>query len=282
VDIERRLAVVERLLLVPTAPQLSPSEGGIGTAVTFTGRHFDAAPLRILFGTVGVPPDSASATGAVARVPAGLTPAGVAVIVPVSVENEGGAATSPQPFRVLPNPVFVDPQFDPAIGTTGDRITLSGQNLNVAGLQVAFGGVAAPVVGTPTATVAVVTVPAGAVPAPGKTQTINLTVGAPGLPADTSDKSFTAVGPVPVPTMTAFAPTKGGAGTSITITGTNFDQPPVRVLFDTTSVNVPPAQITPTQISVAVPPGLTPRAVTLTVHTKGGDAVSITQFTITP
>jgi hypothetical protein len=295
-DVERRLSLVERLLLIPAfvtwnpqAPnQLAPTRGGINTTVTMNGRNFDVAPLVIRFGDqraeqVG----DASATQVVARVPAGLTPDGVPATVLVTLANEGGSATSQQAFTVLPNPVFVDGRipFDPATGLPGTKVTLSGFNFNVPGLRVMFGGVPADLVGTPTAIQAAVKVPDGLVPQGQPNQKVSLTVSAPNLDADISEQMFTAIAPVPAPTLgptgQQFTPSKGGAGTSIRIMGTNLDRQPVKVFFDATQVTPPAAQVTPTQITVALPAGLTPRKVNITVSTAGGNVTSTDQFEIT-
>ena len=210
----------------------------------------------------------------VARVPAGHA-SGAPVTVPVTVENEGGAATSPQPFRVLPNPVFVDPQFAPEAGTTGDRITLSGQNLNVAGLQVTFGGVAAPVwSGRPPRPARwSPSRPVRCRPLANKTQTINLTVGAPGLPTDTSAyKPFTTAGPVPVPTTDRVHAQQGPRGRRDRHHRHRLQPAPC------------PGAVRPDAGGRTRVPGHPdagqrggagrshPRAVPLTVRTKGGDA----------
>jgi hypothetical protein len=294
-DLERRLDLVERLLLIPAfvpfnpqAPnQLSPARGGIGTPVTLNGRNFDVAPLTIRFGDLtAVQQSPPSSSVAVARVPAGLTPDGVEARVKVTVGNEGGFSTSQQDFIVQPNPVFVDQgaQFDPTTGLPGSRVTLSGVNFNVPALRVAFGGIPATVLGTPSATQATVAVPDGLAPA-GQIQRVNISVGAPGLGTDSSDLQFTAIGPVPAPALGPpggqFAPVQGGGGTAVTIKGTNLERQPVTVAFDTTVVTPPPAQVTPTQITVALPAGLTPRKVFITVTTAGGSVVSTDQFTIT-
>jgi hypothetical protein len=288
-SIEQRVSRVERILLIPgfspdVTQQLSPVRGGIGTAVTLIGKNFDVAPMTVSFDGEVAPLDGPpSSTTVVVRVPPGLTPNGVTAVTRVSIRNEVGSVTSEQAFQVLANPVFRDDgvQFSPATGKAGDQVSLFGFNFNVPGLVVRFGGVQAPLVGTSTATSAVVTVPPDLVPAGRPTQKVTISVEAPGSQAGNSSQQFTANPSIPAPVIDGFSPAAGGGGTPVTIRGQNLNNPPIQVEFDGTKVTPQPAQVSATQIVVTLPSGLTPRTVSIAVSTSGGRAVSTSGFTIT-
>ena len=90
-DIERRLSLVEKTLLlpafvVPPAPQFVPKSGVINQAITLNGTNLNVGTPTVRFGDqqaqiVGTP----SGNQIVARVPGGLTPAGTSV--PVKVDG---------------------------------------------------------------------------------------------------------------------------------------------------------------------------------------------------
>ena len=82
-----------------------------------------------------------------------------------------------------------------------------------------------------------------------------------------------------VPTITSFAPTSGPIGTSVTITGTNFDATPANniVFFGATMATVSTA--TATELTVTVPVGATYQPITVLVN--GLVAYSATPFTVT-
>jgi hypothetical protein len=83
------------------------------------------------------------------------------------------------------------------------------------------------------------------------------------------------------PTTTSFTPTSGAVGTSVTITGTNFDPTPANnvVIFGATSATVTAA--TSTQLNVTVPIGATYAPITVLNTTTGLLAYSKSNFTPT-
>jgi gliding motility-associated-like protein len=89
--------------------------------------------------------------------------------------------------------------------------------------------------------------------------------------------SFTVTAP---PTITSFAPTSGTVGTSVTITGTNFDTTPANnaVAFNGTSATV--IASTATSITANVPVGATTGPITVTI--SGSTATSATNFIVCP
>lgn len=293
-DMERRLSLVERTLLlpafaVPPLPQLAPKNGVINQAITLNGTNFDVGTATVRFGDlpariVGTP----SASQIVARVPGGLTPAGTPVQVTVTAANAGGAVLSDDMFTVQPAPAFTDPggQFSPVHGTPGTQVTLEGFNFNAGTPQVQFAAVTAPVVGAPTATQIVVQAPSGLVPAGSTSADVKLTVTTT-QGSVVSDDTFRAELTIPAPVFVTspppapFSPKSGVSGQTITLFGQNFNFPPVTVMFDTVSaviVGSPSAD----QIAAQVPAGVitagTTRQVKITVTTAGGSATSTVNF----
>jgi hypothetical protein len=188
-DLERRLRLVELLLLTPafhaSPNQFNPKFGAPGANVTLSGRNFDVGAAEVSFGTttasiVGAPTSSQI----VARVPA-MSPGPV----PISVVTLGGTATSDDLFTVLPQaPVFdaAPNEFNPKFGPPGTNVTLFGTNFNVGTVAVRFGTTPALIAGTPTPTQIVAIVPAMS---PGAT-TITVQTGA---GSDTTNDPFTVV-----------------------------------------------------------------------------------------
>jgi hypothetical protein len=294
-DLERRLGLVEKTLLLPAfalppLPEFVPKSGVINQAITLNGTNFNVASAKVSFGDlparlVGTP----SATQIVARVPGGLTPAGTAVPVKVTVSNAGGTVQSAGNFTVLPAPAFADPgsQFNPANGIPGTQVTVSGFNLNVDTPQVLFAGVAAAVVGTPTSTQLVVQVPAGLVPAGSTSADVKMTVTTSAGSA-ISDDTFRAELNIPAPTFVTppapqFVPKSGVGGQTVTLNGQNFNFAPVVVKFDTvtaTIVGSPSATQIATQVPLGMTPPGTPKPIKISVTTAGGSVTSADTFTV--
>ena len=292
-NLEQRLSLLEKLVLLPAfvnlpAPQFIPRSGVINQLITLFGSNFNVGPVQVLFGglpaaIVGAP----SATQVVVQVPPGLTPAGAAVGVKLTVSNAGGSDVSADTFTVLPNPAFASPggQFSPIHGTPGTQVTISGFNFNAGNLQVQFAGIAA-VPSSSTANQIVVPVPAGLVPGGSTTASVRITVRTNGG-AIVSDDTFLAEVSTPAPLFAAppqFIPRSGVGNQAITLQGQNFNFPPVTVKFDVVNAiisGLPSA----TQIVAQVPPNMvaagSSKVVNITVTTAGGSVVSTDTFTVT-
>ncbi len=93
-----------------------------------------------------------------------------------------------------------------------------------------------------------------------------------------STGSFIVTSPLP-PTITSFTPSSGLIGTTVTITGTNFDPSPANntVKFNGTTATVTAS--TSTSITTTVPTGATTGIISIT--TGGNTATSSTSFTVT-
>ena len=294
-DLERRLSVLERLVMLPTfavlpSPQFIPRSGVINQLITLFGTNFDVGSIQVLFG--GVPATivgAASSKQVVVKVPPGLTPAGTPVGVKITVSNAGGASVSDDTFTVSAAPALADPgsQFSPIHGLASTPITINGFNFNTGGLQVLFGAVVATPSGAPTANQIIVPVPSGLVPVGGPAVDLKITVHT-NTGTIVSDDSFKAEATVPAPLFAVlpspqFSPRSGVGNQTITLSGQNFNFPPVTVTFGGTNATISGAP-SATQIVVQVPPGMVAvggsKVVTITVTTAGGSAVSTDNFTV--
>ena len=291
-DLEQRLHVVERVLLVPAfvpfkplpaLQQFSPTRGPALTNVDVNGTNFDVGGLEVLIGgKVATIVDSAS-NRAVVKVPTGLTPDGKAATVKMTVQNEGGASTSDLDFTVDARLAFAvaGQQIRPQTGPPGTEVTVSGFNFNAGQLVVTVGPAQAPPLVPPTNTTLRIRIPESLPPGDAR---VTLTLPNASL---TTDDSFRVL-PIPAPTFATtgaqFSPPEGVAGTRVVLNGQNFDFTPTVRFGD---VPVPPAavsDVTATQIAVLVPPNVVPagsteRLVPIVVTTRaGGVATSATPF----
>lgn len=270
-----RLANLERLLLQPvleTSPaDFSPRLGAPGTSVTIRGRNLNISAPTVRFGatpaTLLAPPTDNQLLVAAPVVP----PGGVFI----SVETLGGTVTSSATFNVLASAPAFGPsgsQFTPVQGLPGVNITLNGQNFNFPPVIVRFGPTVGTIVGTPTATQIVATVPnraPGAVPI--QVQTAGGQI--------SSTDSFLVLAP---PTFDAppndFSPRIGAAGTPVQLRGNNFNLGTVTVQFDSTDATIVGTP-TATRINVTVP-AMAAGAARIRVTTAGGSVLSTDPFTV--
>jgi hypothetical protein len=122
--------VLRRVLLPPSIASFTPTRGNLGSSVTVTGERFDGrAPslntvrfTRTGGGFTDAVVTFASRTQLIVTVPAD------AVTGPITVQTEGGSATSAASFEVIANtPIIAD--FNPKNGTVGTEVTLTGTAL---------------------------------------------------------------------------------------------------------------------------------------------------------
>ena len=162
----------------------------------------------------------------------------------------------------------------PPVGPVGTTVTIYGTGFSTTASSntVTFNGTSATVTSA-TANQLVTTVPTGA-----STGTIAVTTPS---GSATSSTSFTVTsgGPAP-PTITSFTPTTGSGGTSVSVSGTNFETLLTnnKLLFNTTLASI--ASANSTTISAPVPSGATSGR--LSVKTPYGTAVSTSDFIIPP
>ena len=238
----------------PTISSLNPTSGTVGSSVTINGSGFGSTQGSVTFnGVTATSFTTWNTSTIVTTVPSGATTGNVVVIA-------GGKSSAGVPFTVLPSPPKVAyaydelgrlvsatdtsgntvrytydangnilsisqyasttvsiTSFNPTSGITGISVTINGTGFSPTPSQnvVKFNGTTASVISS-TATQIVATVPSGAT-----TGLISVTVGA---GSGSSTQPFV-VGQAP--TISTFSPSPIDPGTSITVTGTNFQVPAV-------------------------------------------------------
>src|SRR6267154_565495 len=230
---------------------------------TITGTNFGTAQgsSTVTFnGNTAAAASAWSATSITVLVPAGATTGNVVVTVFVVASNGS-------PFTiVLPPTITILSQISGAVGVS---ITITGTNFGTlqGSSTVTFNGTAAAAASAWSTTSITVLVPVGAT-------TGNVVVN---VCAQVSNGSpFTIVLP---PSITSLSQTSGPAGTSITITGTNFGatQGTSTVMFNGVAAAAASAW-SPTSITVSVPTGASTGNVVVTVL---GTASNGWAFTVT-
>ncbi len=161
--------------------------------------------------------------------------------------------------------------FTPSNGPVGTILTITGTVFNTipANNNVYFNGTAA-VVTASTATSITTSVPSGAT-----TGTISVTIG--GNTA-TSATAFTVT--APLPTIISFSPTSGTVGTSVILTGTNFDSTPANNTVKFNGAVTVVTASTSTSITTTVPANATTGIVSVTIGLN--TANSPTPFCVIP
>ena len=242
---------------VPTVTVVSPSAGHTagGTPVTITGTHF-VSGATVAFGANPATNVTVVSSGSITS----TAPAGSAGTVDVTVTTAGGTSATGTAdhytYAAPPTVTAVSPTAGP-LGA-GTHVTITGTNLSGA-TAVTFGTANAAITAD-AATQITVTAPAGTA------GTVDVTVTTPGgISATGTADHYTYAAP---PTVTAVSPTAGplGAGTHVTITGTNLSGA-TAVAFGATNATI--TADTATQISVTAPAG-TAGTVDVTVTTPGG------------
>ena len=242
------------------------SGGTNGDVITIDGINFDNASAVKFGDTVAASYTVVSPTRITAVVGNGKTGA-------VSVTGPGGVGTRSKfiyyaPGAGRPNPPVIT-SFSPTEGPDGAVVTINGLNFQgtdwfttAVRIGDAPDGPRTAIIQSMTATRLVVRVNGGA------TGLIRVYTPA---GVTTSTQTFTYF---PPPSISAFSPTTGGAGTVVTVLGTNFN--------GVTSVRIGNTAVSsytvdsPTQITATVGAGTTGR---VTVVANGGTATSSTNFT---
>jgi uncharacterized repeat protein (TIGR01451 family) len=240
----------------PYVSDFSPSVGGGGTLVTINGAQF-SNPITVKFNTGSTNGNLvASSTQFQVNVPVGATTGFITVTT-----STGSYTTTNQTFYVPPS----INGFSPSVGRAGTNVLITGQNL-LGATAVTFGGVSASFTPPTTNTSLQAVVPPNAV-------TGQILVTAPAGSAQTSSNF------VVQPTIYGFSPGFGLVGTSVTVTGANFNVSGFSVKFGGVTA---PSHSTPAfgSFTVTVPTGATNAPIMVT--TTDGSHTSSQVFYLPP
>jgi RHS repeat-associated protein len=254
--------VVPALHIAAIYPNAGPVAGG--NQVRILGTGFLPGVTQVSFGL-----GPATAVTFITSTELLVTaPAGSAGVVDVKVTTSAASDVLAAAYSYLPPPTISS--VTPVKGKTagGDTLAITGTNFLSGDTAVTVGGVpAASIVVTNSSSLTVVT-------PPGTAGGADISVTTSGGAA-TKTAAFTYFAP---PVITSFAPAQGGSGTSVTITGQNFDPAAGgdQVLFGTSQATITSASAT--QIIAIVPADAANGKIT--IITAGGSVVSATDFIV--
>jgi hypothetical protein len=252
----------------PVLESVVPPRTEPGQTVTLNGRNFDPDPARnvVRFGDQLGEVASASDTRLAVRVPAGLAPADMTVLV----ESPTGRS-NPISLKIYRAPRVSG--LDPDVAMPGDEIVIKGQNLDGKPLTVTVGGLPAEVKDAQAESLRVVLSP-DLPPAQGRVFTVNVQVG-----ADSAKPHDLLLGRLPI--ILSLAPDRGQAGTRVTLSGRGFDADPKgnTVLFGGQRALVLAAA--PAELTV-VAPGLVTQnpELAVQVHARGASSTTPAKFVL--
>lgn len=244
----------------PTISGFSPSIGVVGSQVVVTGMNFLFVSSVKFSNNVSAGFNADSDTQITATVPAG------AVTGSISVTTQSGTATSASTYTVDTTGPRID-NFTPTSGISGTSVTVTGIRFTGA-TQVQFGGVSASSFTVDSDTQITAVVPATALTGP-ITVTSSLGTG-------TSGSNFTAA---PRFATTPFSPASGPSGSTVTISGFNF-QGATQVLFNGTAATSFTVNSGGTSITATVPAAATTGPITVT--TAVSSVTTTTSFAVAP
>jgi YD repeat-containing protein len=245
----------------PAITNISPDAGKIGNSVTITGTAFGSSQgsSTVKFNGTTATPTSWTNTTIVVPVPTGATTGPVVV----TVNNQASVGAN---FTVTSAPSISS--LSPTSGTVNTMVTVAGSGFGSpqGSGTVSFGGTIATPFSWSDSSISV--------PVPSGATTGSVVVTAGGTPSNGSTFTVT-----PSPSITSLSATTGAAGTSITITGSNFgsSQGSSAVKF-----NGLPAATTAWatgSISATVPSGVTTGPVTVTVNGQTSNGITFTPIT---
>ncbi|MFY9574616.1 MAG: IPT/TIG domain-containing protein, partial [Blastocatellia bacterium] len=208
---------VRRITLPPSIASINPSRSRTGEIVVIHGERFDGrAPSRntVRFTRAGGGQTAAQVLAAGSISLSVIVPQDAAT-GPVTVQTDGGTATSAANLEIIPQPVIAD--FNPKSGQIGTTVTITG-----AGLKSAQGDTVVTFAGPGARLQALVSfaspievraaVPEGALTGPINVQTEGGTAA--------SATNFQVV--VTAPVISDFDPKSGQVGSSVTLTGASL------------------------------------------------------------
>ncbi|MBC6426968.1 MAG: IPT/TIG domain-containing protein [Ekhidna sp.] len=263
----------------PTITAFTPQRGNVGTSITITGTNFSriVSDNSIYFHD-GIQANiiRSTATELEVNVP------DKAITGKIRVEVNNRSVTSGTDFVVItatarPAPTIT--AFAPRSGLVGSSVTITGTNFSTTASEntVTFhDGIQADVTGA-TTTKLTVMVPNGAEKGKIRVEVNDKSA------ASRSDFTVTSppVGPAPAPTITAFTPTYGMAGSAVTIKGANFSTTASEntVTFHN-GVSALVTNATTTELTVTVPTGAKTGGGHIRVTVNGQEAIAKAIYTV--
>jgi large repetitive protein len=192
---------------------------------------------------------------------------GILILCTLLVECAGGFSAAPAGDKGLGNNPLAVTSFSPASGTVGTTVTIEGTGFFHA-RSVAFDGITASSFSVVSDTLINAVVPSLASTGPLSVRTVHTTA--------SSTSLFTVLQKPSMPSINSFSPTKGAAGTSVTINGVGFSTAS-SVKFNGTSAAF--KANSDSQIAASVPSGATSGPISVTDPT--GTSASPMAFTVT-
>ena len=244
----------------PIISSPSPTQGPRGTSVTISGSYLTGATAVTFGGVAAKTYTVVNASTITAVVPDTVTsgPADIIVITP------GGTASAAGAFKVFDKPIITS--LSQSAGPRGLVLTISGSYLsNISAITI--GSVAATDISDNSSNAVSVTVPNEVLTG---TQDVSVTTAG----GTTSlQNGFTVVD---APTFSGIAPSAGGRGAIVTITGTNFLGATAVKFGGVTSTSFTVSNAT--SISATVPALASSGNVNVAVTTQGGTVTATNSF----
>ncbi len=243
-------AVNNPLPTITSLSQTSVNAGGAAFALTITGTNF-VTGATVTFGSFGpLTPTSLNATQIAVTIPAPDIATVASINVTVTNPAPGGGISNAESFTidsVMPTLTSLSPASTTA-GGSAFALTINGSGF-LPGATVNFGSMTGLVPTSVTAGQVVVQIPATDI---ATITTVNVSVMNPAPTTGVSNSEPFAINN-PVPTIASVSPTHapGGAGFTMTITGTGFVTGATVALGSNPALT--PTTISPTQIVVSVP-----------------------------
>ena len=229
----------------PSISSLSPASAAVGSSITVAGSNFGStqSASTVTFNGTASTPARWTAGSIVVAVPAGAT-SGPVVVTVNGVSSNGVQFTVPEHLQIT--------SLSPTSFAVGALITITGSDFGSTqgASSVKFNGALATPISWSDSSI-MVTVPAGAT-----SGLLVVTVG--GRPTGIS---FTIV---PGPALSSLSPALGDAGTSITITGSNFGSTQGSSTVNFNGATAAPTSWSSSSIVVPVPSGAITGPVTVT------------------
>jgi hypothetical protein len=251
------------VLPTPSITSLTPTSGAVGTSVTIKGTNFGTSQgtSSVTFNGTTATPTTWANTSIKVPVPTGATTGYVVVTV-------NGVPSNGVSF-IVPGTTAAITSLSPTSGPAGSQVAINGSYFGSSQgtSTVSFNGTLATTIVSWNAGSIVAVVPSAAT-----TGNVVVTVGG----VASNGVSFTVL---PTPSITSLSPASGPAGTSVTITGTNFGstQGTSTVTFSGTTAT--PNSWSATSIVAPVPSGAMTGNVVVTVSGVSSAGVS---FTVLP